>query len=261
MNRFSFLLRATVLLSSLGAALASAQTSTAVLAATRSYAVISEVARDVSVVSFQEATGSRLSQNKRERLPMPGGALDKVALIAAQQALKAAAPLASAWLIAPADSDFFPTLYTATVGETVKLPEDLAAAFKENHTTHLLLFTHHKAEAQFQFVGMVDGSGPLDGLGFYVDRSARVKNLATREAGLGYLAAYVHIRATLIDTATLKVIGTKTTVASHVYSAGEAKDGSGNPWEALTAQQKMSTLRDMLTEEVMRLTPLVLALP
>jgi hypothetical protein len=261
MIRFPFLLRAVVLLSSLGAALASAQTSTAPPPASRAYAVISEVARDVSVVSFQESTGSRMNQNKRERLPVPDGALDKVALITAQQALKKAAPAASVWLIAPPDSDFFPDLYSATVGETVKVPADLAAAFKENRTTHLLLFTRDKAEAQFRFVHMIDSSGPLDGLGFYVDRRTQVKNLQTSEAGVGYLAPYVHIRATLIEAATSKVVGTKSTQASQLFSAGEAKDGSGNPWEALTAAQKMNTLRDMLRDEVTRLTPLVLAMP
>jgi hypothetical protein len=261
MLRFPLLLRATVLLSSLGVALASAQTSTAVPPAPRAYAVISEVARDVSVVAFQESTGSRLDSNKRDRLPVSDGALDKVALITAQQALKQAAPAASVWLIAPADSDFFPGLYSTSVGATVAMPADLAAVFKENRTTHLLLFTRFKAEAQFRFENLTEGPGPLDGLGFYIDRRAQVKSGPTSMTGIGFLAPYVHIRATLIDTATSKVIGTSTTQASRIFGASEAQDGSGNPWEALPGPQKINTLSDMLRDEVTRLTPMVLATP
>jgi hypothetical protein len=261
MIRFFDVLRTVVWLSSLGAALASAQTSSAVPLLPRAYAVISEVARDVSVVAYQEATGSRLDSNKRDRLPVSDGALDKVALITAQQALKQAAPVASVWLIAPADSDFFPGLYSTVVGATVAMPADLAAVFKENRTTHLLLFTRFKAEAQFRFDNLTEGPGLLDGLGFFVDRRTQVKSEQTGMSGVGFLAPYVHIRATLIDTATSKVIGTSTTQASRLFGASEAKDGSGNPWEALTGPQKINTLRDMLRDEVTRLTPMVLAPP
>jgi hypothetical protein len=247
------------LLLALGAALPGAQAQT--LPLPRSYAVISEVAREVSVVSFQPSTGSNMNQNRRQRLPVPDGAFDKVALLAAQQAIKNTAAAAGVWLLAPAESDFFDGLRSYAVGDTVKLPADLAAALQENRSSHLLLVSRHRAEAQFRFVQLTDGTGLLDGLGFYVDRSARVKNLDTRETGQGYLAPYVHVRATLIDTATSKVLNTQTTQASRVFSAGEAKDGSGNPWEALTAAEKMATLRDMLRDEVTRLVPLVLAAP
>ena len=97
---------------------------------TRSYAVVSEVARQVSVVSFQESTGSRLNANLRERIDVPDGALDKVFLISAQKALKLATPAADIWLLAPADSDFFGLLQT-TRGASVTIPDDLLAALRE----------------------------------------------------------------------------------------------------------------------------------
>lgn len=229
--------------------------------APRSYAVISEIAREVSVVGFQEATGTRIDPNLRQRIPIPGGALDKVALVSSQLALKSAAPGASVWLIAPADTDFFDGLQTAAVGDRVAVPDDLAAAFKENRSTHLLLFTRHKAAAQFRFANLSDGEGPLEGLGFYVDRRLKVENRDTSQSGVGYLAPFAHFRATLIDTATTKVIKTETVRASQVLGAGQAQNGSVNPWDALTSAQKINKLRDMVRDEVTRLVPLLVATP
>jgi len=267
MNRPPRFLRLKALLLSLGALLASAAaTAQAAPQAAqpvplpRSYAVISEVAREVSVVAFQETLGSRLNKNERQRLPVPDGAFDKVALVTAQQALKLAAPVAGVWLIAPAETDFFGnSLQVVAPGDTVKMPADLAAAFKDNRTSHLMLFSRHRAEARFRFVEMTDSTGLLEGMGLYVDRLLKVKNLDTRDTGIGFLGPYVYLRATLIDTATSKVISTQITQATRVFSAGEAKDGSGNPWEALSAAEKMATLRDMLRDEVARLVPLLLA--
>ena len=253
--------KVSALLLATGAALATAQTSQAPLQVPPSYAVISEVARELSVVSFQESTGSRINQNQRQRLPVADGALDKVALITTQQAIKAAAPMASVWLIAPSEAVFFDHLQSLAVGDVMKMPADLAAAFKENRTTHLLLLTRYRSEAEFRFVEMIDSPGPLDGVGLFVERRTKVTNLRTRESGIGFLAPYVYLRATLIDTATAKVLNTRTAKASRIFSAGEAKDGSGNPWEALSSAEKMSTLRDMLTDEVKRLVPQVLAAP
>jgi hypothetical protein len=240
---------------------ASGQTSAAPAAQTPSYAVISELAREVSVVGAQNAVGSRIDQSQRQRLPIPDGALDKVALLAAQTALKKASAQAGVWLIAPADTDFFQPAQSFAVGETVVLPPDLSAALKENRSTHLLLMTRFRSDAEFRFSNMTESRSALEGLGLFVERVSKVTNRETGVTGIGFLAPYVFLRVTLIDTATSKVVNSRTTKASRLYSAGEAKDGSGNPWEALTGAEKINTLRDILMREVDRLVPLVLAAP
>lgn len=224
-----------------------------------SYAVISEVAREVSIVQFQTSVGSRLNNNPRQRVGVPEGTFDKAALLAAQQALKLARPGSGAWLIAPSDSDFFDALRMPPAGGVVQMPADLAAALKENRSTHLLVFTRFRADAQIRFVELTDSPGQLDGLGLYVDRAARVKNLDNRLVSPGFLAPYVHVRATLIDTATGKVLSTKTSQASRIFTAADSKDGSTHPWDSLSSAEKMLTLRDMLRDEVTRLVPLLLA--
>lgn len=228
--------------------------------AARSYAVISEIAREVSVVEFQGRTGTGIEPSLRKRIPIPDGALDKVALVGAQQALKRAAPNASVWLIAPAEEDFFDSLQTAAVGDRVAVPDDLAAAFKENRSTHLLLFTRYKTAAPFLFARVYDGEAPLEGLGFYVDRFLPVEERGI-VSGVGYLAPFAHFRATLIDTATAKVIRTETVRASQVLGAGLAKDGTGNPWDVLSSVERINKLRDMVLDEVTRVVPLLVATP
>lgn len=226
-----------------------------------SYAVISELAREVSVVGAQNSVGSRLDSAQRQRLAVPDGALDKVALIAAQSALKKASPQATVWLIAPADTDFFPPRQSFAVGQTVALPADLSAALKENRSTHLLLLTRFCGEAEFRFDNLTESRDMLEGVGLFVERVSRVTNRSTGITGTGFLAPFVYLRVTLIDAATSQVINTRTTKASRIFSAGEAKDGSGNPWEALTNAEKMNTLRDILLREVDRLVPQVLVAP
>lgn len=222
--------------------------------AARSYAVVSEVARQVSVVSFQETTGSRLNNNRRQRIDVPDGALDKVFLVSAQKALKQATPGAEIWLLAPADSDFFSPLQSSQ-GAKVSIPEDLLAALRERKSSHLLVFTRHRDDADLRFVNVTDSTGQLEGLGYYVDHHSRVRLIEAKEVGVGYLASFTHFRATLIDLATSQVVGTAVTRANIITPVAGAQSGSAHPWDALTPAQKMSQLRDLVISEVERMVP------
>ncbi len=228
--------------------------------AARAYAVISEVARQVSVVSFQEATGSRLTGNIRSRIDVPDGALDKVFLISAQKALNQTAPAAAIWLLAPADSDFLGFIQVST-GDRVKIPDDLMEALRERKSTHLLIFTRHRDEAALSFVDGSDGSGPLEGLGYYVDHftSVRMNESNDRSVAIGYLASFAHFRATLVEVASSRVVSSLTTRANLVTPTASVKSGSSHPWDALSPTQKMTQLRDLVIKEVDRMVPALTA--
>lgn len=222
--------------------------------AARAYAVVSEVARQVSVVSFQESTGSRINNNMRQRIDVPDGALDKVFLISAQKALKQASPGADIWLLAPADSDFFGFLQPNR-GSKVTIPDDLMGALRERKSTHLLVFTRHRDDADLRFVNISDSTGQLEGLGYYVDQVSRVRRMDTNEVGVGYLASFTHFRATLIDVATLQWVGTAVTRANIITPVVRVQTGSAHPWDVLTPAQKMGQLRDLVIREVERMVP------
>ena len=222
--------------------------------APRAYAVVSEVARQVSVVSFQEGTGSRLNNNIRQRVDVPDGALDKVFLLSAQKVLKQASPGADIWLLAPAESDFFGIVQPGK-GDRVTIPDDLLAALRERKSTHLLMFTRHRADANLRFVDGNDGAGQLEGLGYYVDHQTRVRLIEAQEVGVGYLASFAHFRATLVDLSTLRAVGSMASVANLVTPVAGSKSGSGHPWQTLGPAQKMTQLRDLVIGEVERMVP------
>ncbi len=246
----------------LGAVLLAAASAAGAQPAARSYAVISEIAREVSVVSFQESTGTNLIRNQRQPIPVPDDALDKVALLTTQQALQAAAPGAKVWLLAPSDTNFFEWQQNIAEKGVLRLPADLAAALKENKSTHLLLFTRFRAPAQFHFRDWTSGTGTVDGLGFYVDRQTRVIDFEkSARSGVGFLAPFAYFRLTLLDSSTGQVLKTEIARVSEIYTPGEGKDGSVNPWEALTSSEKMKRLAEILRSEVARLVPLMMAGP
>lgn len=224
----------------------------------RAFAVLSEVAREVSVVSFQESTGSRLGNNLRQRIAVPDGALDKVFLLGAQKTLKQGAAAGDIWLLAPADTDFFGFVQVSQ-GSDLKIPDDLLAALRERRSTHLLLFTRHRAEADLRFANRSDGTGTLEGMGYYVDHQTLVTNLDTGETVRGYLAAFTHFRATLIDVATQKVVASSATRANLITPVAGSNSSSTHPWATLTAAQKMSQLRVLVEAEVGRMVTELIA--
>jgi hypothetical protein len=228
----------------------------------RSYAVISEISREVqAIVYVPKGTGTMIDKQQREALGVPAGTMDKLALLAVQHSLKTSAPDVKPWLLAPADTDFFERGLEPIAGRSVKMPADLADAFKDNKTTHLLLLTRHKALAQFRFEDAVDGDTTLEGIGFFVDRFTRVNNRVTSTSGIGFLAPFVYFRASLIEVATGKVLKSETARATRIYAAGDAPGQAAVPWQTLTPEQKMTTLREMLEGEVKRIVPLLVATP
>lgn len=239
---------------------AGAQTSGAPITPLPTIAIYSQLAREVSVTQFQESTGSRLDNNKRQRIPVPDGAFDKAVVVLAGQALRRAMPMVNPWLVAPTDEDLFDSLQTTSDGAQVNIPEDMMAALRERGAAQLILFTRYRAQASLRALFSREGTGQLEGLGYFVDMHTPTKNVDTNQVGMGYLAPYVHYRGTLIDVATRRVLRTRTTTEGFILSAADSK-GSAHPWDVMTASEKMNTLRDMLTKEIGLTVPALLAKP
>lgn len=242
-----------------------AQTATATAPATGagvpSFAIYSQLAREVSVTHFQESTGTRISNNLRQRITVPDGALDTAAVVIAGQAVRKALPTARTWLVAPTDEDLFDSLQATEPGRRVAFPDDMAKALREQGSTQLLLFTRYRADASLRALYTREGTGQIDGLGFYVDHQTPMKRSDTNETGRGFLAPYAQFRSSLVDVASQRVLRTRTSSVSDVYSAARAQGDSTHPWDVMTSAQKMTVLRDMLKAEVERVVPELLAQP
>lgn len=236
--------------------LASAQTAPAA----RSYAVLSEIGREIHVVAFQANTGSRIDGTPRRSIPMPSDALDQVVVLTARSALVKLQPQSRPWLIARADSDFFEAADVPPAGARIGMPADLAAALLQQGSTHLLLFTRLRAPASLRFVNSIETGSKLEGLGFYMDNYMMTFRSDTGAEARGFLAPYAYFRATLVDVRSGQVLKSRPITASQTISAAGAK-GSGSPWDALSTEEKIEALRTMLVIEVEAAVPLLAAAP
>ncbi len=230
-------------------------------AATPSLAIYSQMAREVSLVRFQKATGSRLGNNLRERIPVQQGALDTVAVMAAGKVLRQSSPAAGLWLVGPTDEDLFDGLQNAAEGSKVEFPADMAAALRERGSTHLLLFTRHRADASFPIAYTSIGTGQIDGLGFYIDYQTELVRVGAGVASKGFLAPFAYFRSILVDVATPRILQSKKSTVSGVTTSSDTKVSSINPWNALTADQKAAVLRQLVEREIARVVPLLVPKP
>lgn len=228
-------------------------------AAPRSYGVLSELARELLVITFQPAVGSNLDANRRQRMAIPGGAIDRAALSLVKVRLAKLEPQARVSTFQPLDSDVFDNRQGFTVGSLAGVPPDLTAALRQQGSTHLLLLTRHQADAAISFDQGKIGSGRMEGLGFYIDNLTEVDRTG-QVNGRGFLAPFVYIRATLIDVASGRVLRSRVHLRSTPVPASSGATTT-NPWDALDATQKVRMLTGMLDEALDAVIPPLLAGP
>ena len=223
---------------------------TAAAQSPRSYAVVSEMARDVTVIIRQPAVGSRLTNNLVSRIPIAKGLLDKFVLNNSRAVLAQEAPGARVFLVAPLDTDLFEGMQSVREGSRISIAADIAEAFKSQGSTHLIVFSRHREEGQVQFDNGSESAGALEGLGFFLDRSITVINRAQGQAGRGYLAPYLHARATLVELPSGKVLRTLEIRDAAPYTNTRADAETVDTWDSLSSNDKVRVLLELLERQV-----------
>lgn len=227
------------------------------VAAPRSYGVLSELARELLVITYQPAVGSNLDANRRQRMPIPNGTIDRAALSLVKVKLAALEPQARISTFQPLDSDVFDNRQGFTEGSLAGVPPDLTSALRQQGSTHLVLLTRQQADAAVSFDQGKVGSGRMEGLGFYIDNMTEVDRTG-QVNGRGFLAPFVYIRATLIDVASGRVLRSRVHLRSTPVPASSGATTS-NPWDALDSAQKVRMLTGMLDEALDAVIPPLLA--
>jgi hypothetical protein len=225
----------------------------------RTYAVLSLVGDRLLVVSREPATGSRLDSNQRVFVDVPTSDLDRAMLGAVDGAVRAHDPGAQVILLESRDPAIFAAQAKAldesgSGADILPAVRDIATRSK---ATHLILVTKQRHEAMLRIQQGHVGSGWLEGVGFYVDRTARMINSRTREPYIGFLAPFAYFRISVIDLASGKVLAEEPVYASTTTGSQSAV----HPWDALTAQQKVRALQGMIRMEATRVIPIVLKGP
>lgn len=226
----------------------------------RSYAVLSELARDLHIITFQESTGTNLDANMRDRLPIPGGAIDRAALALTKAKLVALEPGARVSTFAPLGSDVFDSRQSFREGSDVGMPPDLRDVLRQQGTTHLVLLTRFSGEAQIQVRNAKIGGGRMEGVGFYIDNQTFIDGKEGVISARGFLAPFIYLRATLVDAATGRSVrtGVYTSSTAIPSSAGET---SAHPWNALDDKGKVRIITELIDQGLAATLPTLLATP
>ncbi len=222
-------------------------------ASARNYAVVSLMGDKLNLVGHRMSTGSHLDRNSHESFAVSGGVFDQAAMVAAHEGLKRADADATVHVFAAGSGgELFDNQGRFFDGAKVSLPPVLATPLDQDGATHLLLITKHRGEARLKTAdGNSLGSGKLEGVGFYIDRTKRMRRSDTGEASSGFLAPFVYIKLCLIDLKTSTVLHEQSVIASSTLSTARAKEGM-DPWDVLSATEKVDTLRGMIHDEVSR---------
>ena len=240
------------------AELVSAQSTPA--AAPRRIAVISLLGNTINVVIQTSVTGTHLDRNGRESFTVPGNLFDLAALGAANEALTQADPKAAVIpLKLPSAEMFGDTGKLFEAGKFV-MPAALAPVLKQVNASHLLVIARYRAPTKVLTLRESLGSGSLEGLGYYVDYQQVIRRDDTDERRVGFLAPYTYVKLWLVEAGSGAVVAERP-VAIAESMMTRRPEGIADPWEALTSIEKVTVLRDQLTERVKAAVPVLLAQP
>jgi hypothetical protein len=225
--------------------------STALAADPPCYAILSLIGDKLDVAIYQPQTGSTLEGTRHVELPMTGPGIDYTAVTVAAQAVAKTVP--GACLVQLTSSS--PELYEKQreifqeKNAAITLPAAIVNAMRKEKATQLILVTKFRDDARILMKESYVGAGALEGMGYYVDRSTQTRNLATGDAGRGFLAPFMYVKVSLVDAQSFKVTKEKIIKVTLSMSAGQAKE-TGHPWDALTDANKVRIMKQMISDEL-----------
>ena len=205
-----------------------------------SYALLSLVGDQFTVVTRREESASRIDSNVRRSYAIDAAALDDAALDAAEAVVKRLRPVSPVVRFSIRDPRLF-ALQDKVLTDTSGLREALAKVVREQQATRLVLVTKWRDDANFKIVSGATGTGKLSGLGFYVDPVTRMEATSTGEATSGFLGPYAYVNVTIVDAEAMKPLRSAQARESEM-SLPLHSQGAVVAWDALTPAAKVDAL-------------------
>src|SRR5690349_15346231 len=230
------------------AATASAQPATPPRAIPPSFALLSLVGDQFSVVMRREEIGSNIDPNTRRTYPVEAAVLDDIALDAAEQVVKKLRPVSPVVRFSIRDPRLF-DLQDKLLDDSGGLRDALAKLLREQQATRLVLVTKWRDNAQFKLIDGTTGTGKISGLGFYVDTTYLYRNRESGNQGQGFLGPYAYVTVTVVDVQTMKPIRAMQSRESEMNLPTDTK-GAIHAWDSLTPQGKVDALERVLRRAV-----------
>ena len=255
MIRRTALVAAAALAAALGTAPAAAQPASAAASASalvRTYAIVSLIGDEFSVVSRRAEVGTNLNPNERVALPVPDAIFDRIAAAELETLLlraKPGTPVLRALIRDPrlfALQDKLLTESSESHDMRIALHDLLAKA----GATDLFLVTKNRGTPMFEMVtGKMSGAGSIGGIGFYIDNQSHIYNTRTKVEDEGFLAPYAYVAVSLMNLSTMSVVKHGNGHESTVSIAAE-KGGASHAWDALTPKEKVDALDHVIRKAI-----------
>lgn len=228
-------------------------------APTRKLVLMSLIGDELTTVAERPgaSAGSDAEQTNRSTLPLQPGALDNSVARLLQLAVKQRDPKAGITLVAPTEASLFKGHDDWLPDTTAKLPVDVLNDLRATGATQLLLLAKHRADGALQVNGVQVRSGPLEGLGYYVNLSVEIRNPKTLITTQGFLAPYAYLQLALVDLASSRIVGQQRLLATRVMTDG-LETGDVKPWQVVPDHRKLGVLLDLVHSEIDRAVPALL---
>jgi hypothetical protein len=133
-----------------------------------------------------------------------------------------------------------------------ELPDWMVRTIVDKKLTHALIITRNRGDADIHTDdGNSIGRGTVEGIGFYIDKLYRIRNVKTGAISDGLIAPYIQLRLTLLDTQTAQVVASYDVRDGRAFGPSEERAGN-DPWAFMTATEKISSLRQLVEEGMTR---------
>lgn len=145
--------------------------------------------------------------------------------------------------------------HIATGARDGALPPWILQSVRERRLSHVLLLTRRRGEVNLLTADQrTIGRGRVDGLGFYLDPDYKVRDQNTGAVASGALGPHVLVDLTLMETESAKVVRSHAIDEQFLVGSSEPK-AAVDPWSYLSAEQKVTLLREALAQALRRVLP------
>lgn len=229
----------------------------------RSYAVLSLAGDALALHVHRHQVGSRTNSAPREVNAINDPVFDQAAVIAARTALLRLQPDAKLQLMTTQDRGLY--LAQNSMFERSEAHEEdrayLKKLLKELGVTHALVITKFRSVPELKLVNSTEGSGYLEGLGFYVDDMIDTRNLKDQTSSRGMVVPFAYLRVRMIDAETLNVLKEGVSKQSFIITRPSADSSGMETFLKMPSREKIGYISQVLEEAILSTVPNVAGEP
>lgn len=227
----------------------------------RTFAIVSLIGDQFTIVQRESATGSNIRRNQRKAVRFDNAVIDREAIVAADEALQKARGNSGALaaLVVMRDASVLAAQERMLeVGADLReLIPAVRAGLADKHPSHVILIAKYRADARIPVKDGSVGDGRIDGVGFYLDPTYHGDVTYGRPDFRGFIAPFAYFQVALIDMERREILGKEVATAAFMRTNEHAE--SLTPWDLMSAAEKMEALEDMVARETARMIAAVLA--